>query len=171
MSSQRVFCLALLSLLLAGNASAEKDDRTAVLMLMQQAFAAVGSGNPDDMRAIQLAEGNSLSFRQQAGGQPGQLEMRLSSNEALVVDGIGDEHKYLERWTGNPTVMIRGPIAVVWGEYEFWIDGKFSHCGVDSADLVKVDGDWKIANWMWTVEKSDCPTDPERREADSGQSR
>jgi hypothetical protein len=67
--------------------------------------------------------------------------------------------------------MIRGPIAVVWGEYEFWIDGKFSHCGVDSADLVKVDGDWKIANWMWTVERNDCPADPERREADSGQSR
>ena len=44
--------------------------------------------------------------------------------------------------------------------FEFWIDGEFSHCGVDSADLVKVDGEWKIANFMWTVEKEDCPTAP-----------
>jgi hypothetical protein len=70
------------------------------------------------------------------------------------------EDKLVERWTGDPTVMIRGPIAVVWGEYEFMINGYFSHCGVDSIDLVKVDGDWKIANWMWTVEKKGCPTGP-----------
>jgi len=56
--------------------------------------------------------------------------------------------------------MIRGPIAVAWGEYEFLINGTFSHCGVDSIDLVKVDGVWKLANWMWTVEKVGCPTDP-----------
>jgi hypothetical protein len=26
--------------------------------------------------------------------------------------------------------------------------------------LAKVDGNWMIANWMWTVEKEDCLTDP-----------
>jgi hypothetical protein len=26
--------------------------------------------------------------------------------------------------------------------------------------LAKVDGTWMIANWMWTVEKENCPTDP-----------
>jgi hypothetical protein len=31
---------------------------------------------------------------------------------------------------------------------------------VDSADLVKVDGEWKVANFMWTVETEDCPTAP-----------
>ena len=35
--------------------------------------------------------------------------------------------------------MIRGPIAVVWGEYEFLIDGQFSHCGIDSVGVVKLD--------------------------------
>jgi hypothetical protein len=48
----------------------------------------------------------------------------------------------------------------VWGEYEFWIDGAFSHCGVDAVDLVKIDGEWKVANFMWTVEKENCPTGP-----------
>ena len=58
--------------------------------------------------------------------------------------------------------MIRGPISLIWGEYEFWTDGKISHCGVDSVGLVKVDGRWKVANFMWTVEKDNRPTAPER---------
>ena len=53
--------------------------------------------------------------------------------------------------------MIGGPIAVVWGEYEFFINGERSHCGVDVADVVKLDGKWKIANFMWTVEPDACP--------------
>ena len=39
---------------------------------------------------------------------------------------IDDGHEYAERWTSDPTVMIRGPIAVVWGEYELLIDREFS---------------------------------------------
>jgi len=160
MSIQKLLCLGLVSLLVSGSAYSDDQEIQAVLALMEQAFDAVGSGNPDDMRAIQLADGTSLSFRPLAGGAPGELEMRMSTNEALVAGPIDNSRKYMERWTGEPTVMIRGPIAVVWGEYEFHIDGKFSHCGIDSADLVKVDGVWKIANWMWTVEKGHCPTAP-----------
>ena len=31
---------------------------------------------------------------------------------------------------------------------------------VDAVDLVKIDGEWKVANFMWTVEKENCPTGP-----------
>lgn len=147
-------------LLTAGSVLAEDDDHEAILELMDQAFHAVGSGDPDDMRAIHLAEGTSISFRQHPDGAPGELLMRMNTNEGLLMADAGNDDVYLERWTGDPTVMIRGPIAVVWGEYEFWINGAFSHCGVDAVDLVKIDGHWKIANWMWTVEKDGCPTDP-----------
>lgn len=160
MSKHRLLYLPLLSLLIAGNANAENDERDAILALMDQAFDAVASRDPDDMRAIQLAEGTSLSFRPRQNGAPGELEMQMSTNEALVAGDVDDGSRFTERWTVEPTVMIRGPIAVVWGEYEFWIDGEYSHCGIDSVDLVKVDGAWKIANWMWTVEKDNCPTSP-----------
>lgn len=139
---------------------AEDGDRAEILAFMDRAFYAVGSGDPDDLRAIQLAEGTSISFRQHPDGDPGELLMRMTTNEALLADDADSDDKLVERWTGDPTVMIRGPIAVVWGEYEFWVNGEFSHCGVDAVDLVKVDGAWKIANWMWTVEREGCPTDP-----------
>lgn len=160
MPKQMLLYLALVSLTITGNANAEDKERDALLALMDQAFAAVSSRDPDDMRAIQLAEGTSISFRPLPNGKPGELEMRFATNEALAAGAVDDGHKFVERWTGDPTVLIRGPIAVVWGEYEFLIDGVFSHCGIDSTDLVKVDGHWKIANWMWTVEKDNCPTAP-----------
>lgn len=156
--------LALMVLALtAGSAAAKDVERMAILAVMQQAFDAVRSQDPDDWRAIQLAEGTTLSFRPHPDGQPGRLEMRIARNGDFIAVLANDSHEYLERWTSEPTVLIRGPIAVVWGEYEFWIDGRFSHCGVDSTDLVKVDGAWRIANFMWTVEKDQCPTDPSGR--------
>ncbi|MDT8322268.1 MAG: hypothetical protein RQ826_17260 [Xanthomonadales bacterium] len=49
----------------AATASAEADDRAAILGLIDQAFAAVASGDPDDWRAIQLAEGTTFSLAPQ----------------------------------------------------------------------------------------------------------
>ena len=90
----------------------EPADEAEILALMDQAFAAVASGDPDDWRAIQLAEGTTLSFR--PDGKGGQ-SMRLENNEQAIQQAPTDD-VYLERWIGEPTVMIRGSIAVVWGE-------------------------------------------------------
>jgi hypothetical protein len=66
----------------------------------------------------------------------------------------------------DPVVHVRGNLAMVWTPYEFWVNDKTSHCGIDAFELVKQDGTWKIGNAMWTVEPDACPalrpTDPSR---------
>lgn len=66
----------------------------------------------------------------------------------------------------DPTVHVRGRLAIVWTPYEFWRDGKTSHCGIDVFELVKEQDTWKIGNAMWTVEPDACPalrpSDPSR---------
>jgi hypothetical protein len=47
---------------------------------------------------------------------------------------------------------MQGRIATVWAPYDFWIDGKFSHCGVDAFDLIKTDKGSRIAGGAYTVE-------------------
>ncbi|MFK8052962.1 MAG: hypothetical protein AB8F65_08285 [Woeseiaceae bacterium] len=149
-----------ISLFLATQARAEPNEKQAILEVMAQAFAAVESSNPDDWRAIQLAEGSVLSFRQSREPGNDDLEMRMANNETFVSKIAPDGHQYFEQWTSDPIVLVRGPIAVVWGEYEFRVDEQFVHCGVNSIDFAKVDGEWKIANFMWTVETENCPTAP-----------
>lgn len=104
-------CLALLSILAATEVQADAPEHAAILALIDQAFAAVASGDPDDMRALQLAEGTSLSFRPHPNGQPGELELRISSNEALVAGMSNDGHRYEERWTGEPGARVAHVIA------------------------------------------------------------
>ena len=62
----------------------------------------------------------------------------------------------LERFTKKPSVLIRGRIAQVWGEYEFLRDGKFNHCGIDSFTLLKTSEGWKISSIGYTTETTGC---------------
>ncbi len=56
----------------------------------------------------------------------------------------------------DPTVLVRGPIAVVWAPYMLWSDGVKSHCGVDVFEMLRIDGEWRIGNAMWTIEPDGC---------------
>ena len=58
----------------------------------------------------------------------------------------------------NAEVRVNGLIATVTAPYDFWIDGKFSHCGVDSFDFIKTGDGWKIAGGVYTVEQKCAPS-------------
>ncbi|MBS1513202.1 MAG: nuclear transport factor 2 family protein [Bacteroidetes bacterium] len=53
-------------------------------------------------------------------------------------------------------IKIDGPLAIVWAPYNFYYKGKFSHCGVDSFQLVLIDGEWKIQYLVDTRRKTGC---------------
>jgi hypothetical protein len=42
------------------------------------------------------------------------------------------------------TIKIDGPLAIAWTPYNFYFNGQFSHCGVNSFQLVRLRGEWKI---------------------------
>ena len=53
-------------------------------------------------------------------------------------------------------VQVDGTMANVWTPYEFWLDGKFLHCGVNSFQLFKDNGTWKIIYLIDTRRKENC---------------
>jgi hypothetical protein len=53
-------------------------------------------------------------------------------------------------------IKIDGPLAIVWTPYNFYFNGVFSHCGVNSFQLVKLNGDWKIQYLIDTRRKKGC---------------
>lgn len=54
------------------------------------------------------------------------------------------------------SVHIHGNLAAVWTPYEFYYNGQFSHCGVNSFQLHKEDGGWKIRYIIDTRRKESC---------------
>ena len=54
------------------------------------------------------------------------------------------------------TVKIDGPLAIAWTPYKFYYAGNFSHCGVNSFQLVRINGRWKIQFLIDTRRKQGC---------------
>jgi hypothetical protein len=55
-------------------------------------------------------------------------------------------------------IKIDGPMATAWTPYEFYVNGNFSHCGVNSFQLVKLVEGWKIVYIIDTRRKEPCAT-------------
>lgn len=53
-------------------------------------------------------------------------------------------------------IKIDGPLAIVWTPYKFYLNGKFSHCGVNSFQLVRINKEWKIQYLIDTRRRAGC---------------
>jgi len=54
------------------------------------------------------------------------------------------------------TIKIDGPLAIAWTPYKFYYAGNFSHCGVNSFQLVRINGRWKIQFLIDTRRRQAC---------------
>jgi hypothetical protein len=53
-------------------------------------------------------------------------------------------------------IHIDGPLASVWTPYKFYLNGNFSHCGVNSFQLLRTKDGWKIIYLVDTRRKEPC---------------
>lgn len=168
----RTMCVGALGMLLAACASSrvaappmpaghQAGDEAAVLSAMDRYMHAISANDLQAMAAMQTPDGMTYRARATAGGG---AEIAARPNSYWVDPARADGRVVRERYW-SPTVLVRGSIALVWAPYEFWVDGKTSHCGVDVFSFVKIDGDWRVSNSMWTVEPDACEA---LRPADEG---
>lgn len=64
--------------------------------------------------------------------------------------GAADEQIHIE------ALKMDGPLAMVWAPYHFYYNGTLLHCGVDSFQLIRVNGVWKILYIVDTRKKGIC---------------
>ena len=86
--------------------------------------------------------------------QPAKLEIESISGFLKSVGTphpeIWDERVQFER------ILIDANLASMWAPYEFYLGNKFSYCGYDSFQLVKLADGWKIAHVIDTRRKEKC---------------
>lgn len=58
--------------------------------------------------------------------------------------------------TWDYQLQFEDKLASVWMNYAFYIDKSFSHCGVNSFTLVKIDDVWKIIYIIDTRNRDNC---------------
>ncbi|WP_431166880.1 nuclear transport factor 2 family protein [Tenacibaculum halocynthiae] len=54
------------------------------------------------------------------------------------------------------TIKVDGNLASVWTPYEFYYNGKFSHCGANSFQLFNNNGKWKIIYLVDMRRRNNC---------------
>ncbi|MDT0558733.1 nuclear transport factor 2 family protein [Ichthyenterobacterium sp. W332] len=66
-----------------------------------------------------------------------------------------DDQKWDERLTSF-NIQIDANMANAWVGYEFWYNDTFSHCGVNSFQLVKTEGKWRIIYLIDSRRRDSC---------------
>lgn len=86
----------------------------------------------------------------------GTVEVR-TEKVAAFISSIGKPHteSYDERIEFG-SIKVDGNLAAVWTPYKFYVGNKFLHCGVNSFQLVKINGSWKIQYVIDTRRKTGC---------------
>ena len=127
-------------------------ERQAVLAAVDSFFASMSRRDTVLARAVMLP--GSMAYVVVPGREP-----RFSTDTAFIRSLATGTSRLKERiW--NPRVDIHGPMAEVWTRYDFHVDGKFSHCGIDDFSLVLTPTGWRIASVTYTVEQTRCPESP-----------
>lgn len=139
------------SLALAAPASAATPDETAAVATVQAFFDAMAAQDRAALAAVTLPGSVYTAIRPADGGA-------TKVSRIPVEDFIKNLRPGLHEAMWSPRVAVRaGLLATVTAPYEFKLDGKTTHCGIDVFDLAKVDGQWKIAGAAWTAEADACP--------------
>ena len=135
--------------------SSAQSAKDSVVATVNEFFRAMTARDSAAARRVMTADGIFYAVRARGDS----TVINRSTNESFAVTIATTRDTYLERmW--EPTVLVHGPIAVVWTPYDFHRSGQFSHCGIDAFSLVRSGTGWKIATITYTVEPTGCTPSP-----------
>lgn len=135
-------------------------DSAAAIAIADSALAAISRGDPIALTDLMVDPAMTYSIRVRDGrpilGSRTRAENRERTSTATVTErGF------------SPRAMLAGRLAVVWFPYDLYLDGAWSHCGVDAFTMVRLDSGWKIASMAWSVDQPPVcqqhPSGPPRR--------
>ena len=140
-------------LLFCLSTQAQNDEKDAVMSTVEKVFEAMRTNDSTLLKSCFAENPNTFTvFRTKEG------EMKLTKGDfQKFMDAVGTlKEQVWNEPIWNEKVEIDGPLASVWVDYAFYVDDKFSHCGVDAFHLVKESTGWKIFHLVDTRRRDDC---------------
>ncbi|MEO1485572.1 MAG: nuclear transport factor 2 family protein [Bacteroidota bacterium] len=138
-------------------ASAQMDEKTLVQKTIEGFFDAFHKKDSVAMKSF-VAENVVLQTtgRNKEGKTLFQTTPIGKLYESIV--SIPDSVQFQERLT-SWSIQVDRTMANAWVGYEFWLNDNFSHCGINSFQMVNFDGEWKIIYLIDTRGRSGCLED------------
>ena len=138
--------------LITVNAFAQADD-AAIRQVVNQLFTGM---KQSDSALIRAAFTEAPVLQTIVRNREGKTVIVTEPLDSFLT-GIMQKHTdvYDERIVFD-VIKIDGELAMVWAPYKFYLGDRFSHCGVDSFQLVKINGAWKIQYLIDTRRRQNC---------------
>lgn len=133
----------------------EAEDRAAVVNMVQEFFDAMTARDAEAMKSLLTSDGIFYGYRE---GPDGLVVVRPTHES--YAEGLAEPGPTLIERFWDPTVLLHGRIAAVWTPYDLFVDGEFSHCGIDNFNFLKTDDGWKITGIVFSMERDNCPESP-----------
>ncbi len=141
--------ISLILILISSLLFAQKTEEQLVKLTVNQLF--IGMRNSDSLLIKQSFSKNAVLQTITKNG-----EVKNESINDFAVSISKAEKQSLEERISFSNILIDGNLASVWTPYEFYYKGQFSHCGVNSFQLVKSNDAWKIQYIIDTRRKDNC---------------
>jgi hypothetical protein len=135
------------------SARAQSGEETAIKKTINQLFSAMR-----DRDTMQLRDAFAATAVLQTIGKTkeGTIQVRTESIDGFIKSVGTPGKELLDERIEFGTILIDGPLATAWTPYRFYLGSQFSHCGVNSFQLVKLNGNWKIQYIIDTRRKEGC---------------
>lgn len=127
-----------------------------IKMVIDKMFASMYARDTVSLRECFIPAAQLMTYTYDAKGNP-RSKAETINHFISGITSVG-EAEIEERLTGWQCLIDEG-MASVWTPYEFYFENKFSHCGVNSFQMLKVQGQWKITQLSDTRRRTDCVTD------------
>lgn len=130
----------------------EADDTQDIEAVVKSFFDSMRESNGERIKTLITDDTTLQSVRVQDGST-----QRSSSDMARFIESVGNAQPgTLDEKIQNLTIHKDGAMATAWMEYQFYYNGEFSHCGVNSMNLVQTSEGWKIFSIVDTRRTQDC---------------
>ena len=126
-----------------------------IFLLISSFYFAQNTSEKEIIKPIEnlfnaMKSADSLGVKNAFSGSA--IMQTFGKNQEIRTDKVEDFAKQVgasqagdldERFTISK-ILVDGNMASVWVPYQFYYKGNFSHCGVNSFQLAKINNDWKI---------------------------
>jgi hypothetical protein len=149
---KRILILLTATIFISTNTKAQSTEDS-VKAVVNQLFAAMKGANAAMLKETFADSAVLQTIRRKQDGTFFVQDEKVSD----FVEQIGKAKKdSLDERITFETVKIDGPLAIAWTPYKFYYAGNFSHCGVNSFQLVRINGRWKIQFLIDTRRRQGC---------------
>ena len=133
---------------------AQNDETAKVKAAIDTFFEGFHKGDTTLMKTVMYGKFTTqTAFKDQNGN-----DVLRSGESTDLVKAIGNrpaDQKWDERLL-DYVIKVDNNMANAWTPYEFWRNGEFSHCGVNSFQLFNDNGQWKIIYLIDTRQRTGC---------------